>query len=70
MQSCLSSVSSKLEAAFLLDKTFVIMAPKYAKRPIIAVEQGGTAGAVVDAVNGTIDSMPKTSVYFPVPPSI
>jgi hypothetical protein len=39
------------------------MAPKFAKRPIVAVEQGETAGAAVDAVNGTINSMPKTTVF-------
>ncbi len=45
------------------------MAPDIAKRPIVAVEQGEAAGAAFDAVNRTIDSMPRTTVSFPVPPS-
>ncbi len=40
------------------------MAPKFADRLIVVMEQGGTAQVLLDAANGTIDSMTKTAVIF------
>lgn len=39
------------------------MAPKLGDRPIVMIEQGGTAEAAFDAVGGTIDSMTTTAVF-------
>lgn len=39
------------------------MAPKFGDRPIVVMEQGGTAEAAFDAVDGTIDSIVKTAVF-------
>lgn len=39
------------------------MALKLGEQLIAMIEQGGTAGAAFNAVDGTIDSMTKT-VYF------
>ena len=64
-----TSVSSKLRSHILFGRNLRTMAPDIAKRPIVAVEQGEAAGAAFDAVNRTIDSMPRTTVFFPVPPS-
>jgi hypothetical protein len=40
------------------------MVPKFADRPIIVMEQGATAKVLLDDVNETIDSMPRTAVIF------
>ena len=40
------------------------MAPKFGDRPIVVMEQGGTAGAALDARDRMIDSMTKTAVIF------
>jgi hypothetical protein len=40
------------------------MAPKFAERPIVVMEQGGTAEAALDAIDGMINSMTKTAVFF------
>ena len=40
------------------------MSPKFADRPIVVMEQGGTAEAALDAMDRTIDSMTKTAVFF------
>ncbi len=39
------------------------MAPKLRKRPIVMTEQGGTAEAAFDAVDGTIDSITTAAVF-------
>ena len=39
------------------------MAPKLGDRPIVMIEQGGTAEAAFDAVDGTINSMTTTVVF-------
>lgn len=39
------------------------MAPKLGDRPIVMIEQGGTAEAAFNAVNGTIDSITITAVF-------
>jgi len=40
------------------------MAPIFADSPMVVIEQGETAEAVLDAVYGTIDSRTKTTVFF------
>jgi len=44
------------------------MAPKFADRLIVVMEHGGTAKVLLDAVNGTIDSMTKTAIFFSLQP--
>lgn len=46
------------------------MAPKFADIPIVVMEQGVTAKVFLDAVNGTIDSITKTAVFFSLQPEI
>ena len=40
------------------------MAPKFEDLGMVVMEQGETAEAALDAVNGTINSMTKTTVFF------
>jgi hypothetical protein len=40
------------------------MAPKFAERPMVVAEQGGTAKAALDAIDGIIDSITKTAGIF------
>ena len=40
------------------------MAPKFEDMPIVVMEQWVTAEALLHAMNGTIDSMTKTAVFF------
>ena len=40
------------------------MAPKFADTPIVVMEPGGTAEAALDGMDGRIDSMTKTAVFF------
>lgn len=40
------------------------MVPKFVDRPIVVLEQGRIAEAALDAIDGTIDSMTKTAVFF------
>jgi hypothetical protein len=62
-------LSLNLGAIFFLDGTFVLnIAPKFADRPIVVMEQGATARVPLDAMNGTIDSMTKTVVFFSLQP--
>jgi hypothetical protein len=37
--------------------------PKFGDRPIVRIEQGGTAEAAFDAIDRTIDSMTKPAVF-------
>lgn len=39
------------------------MAPKLRDRPIVMIEQGETAEAACDAIDGMIDRMTKTGVF-------
>jgi hypothetical protein len=39
------------------------MVPKFRYRPIFEVEQGGTAAAAFDAVDGIIDSITKLQFF-------
>jgi hypothetical protein len=38
------------------------MIPKFGDRPIVKIEQGGTAERAFNAINGTIDNMTTTIV--------
>jgi shikimate 5-dehydrogenase len=40
------------------------MAPKFKDMWMVVMGAGGTAKAALNAVNGTIDSMTKTAVFF------
>jgi hypothetical protein len=40
------------------------MSLKFADRPIVVMEQGGTAEAALDVMDRTIGSMTKTAVFF------
>ena len=42
------------------------MAPKFEETWMVVIEQGGTANAAIDAMDGTIDNMTKTGVIFSV----
>jgi hypothetical protein len=39
------------------------MSPKFGDRPIAIIKQGGTVEAAIDAIDGTIDSVPTTAVF-------
>jgi hypothetical protein len=39
------------------------MVPKFGKRPMVIIEQGGTTIRAFDAINGTIDNMTTTIVF-------
>jgi hypothetical protein len=41
----------------------VLPVPKFGDRPIVIIEQGGTAKAIFNAVNGTIDRITTTVVF-------
>lgn len=56
-------MSSKLRAIFFPDRGFRTVAPKFGNRPIVVIEQGGTAEGGFDAVDGTIDSVTTTVVF-------
>ena len=40
------------------------MAPKFEETWMVVIEQGGTANAAINAMDGTIDNMTKTGVIF------
>ena len=40
------------------------MAPKLADRSIVVMERAGIAEPALDAIDGTIDNMTKTAVFF------
>jgi hypothetical protein len=40
------------------------MVPKFGDRPIVIIEQGGTAERAFNAINGTINDM-TTTIVFP-----
>jgi hypothetical protein len=64
MQVFLSFVSLKLRDIVFLNRTFVLIVPKFRYRPIFEVEQGGTAETAFDAVDGIIDSRTKFSIFL------
>ena len=39
------------------------MVPKFGKRPMVIIEQGGTAERAFNTVDGTIDNMTTTIVF-------
>ena len=39
------------------------MVPKFGDRPIVVMEQGGTAKRAFNAINGTIDNITTTIVF-------
>ena len=39
------------------------MVPEFGDRPIVIIEQGGTAERAFNAINGTIDDMTTTLVF-------
>ena len=39
------------------------MAMKFGDRPIVVIEQGGTAETAFDAIDGTIDNIIKIAVF-------
>jgi hypothetical protein len=41
-----------------------MMAPKSENMWMVVIKQGGTAGAALDATNGTINSKTKTWYFF------
>lgn len=51
-------------AGFFVFRVSEVGTPKFVERPIIAIEQGVTAEADLDAMNGMIDSMTKTVVFL------
>jgi hypothetical protein len=40
------------------------MAPNTGKRPIVMIKQGVTVAADIDAIDGRIDSITKTTLFF------
>ena len=44
------------------------MVPKFGDKPIVIIEQGGTAEMAFNAVDGTIDNMTTTIVFFLLQP--
>jgi len=45
------------------------MVPKFGGRPLVIIEQGGTAKRAFNAIDGTIDNMTTTIVFSFYKPS-
>jgi hypothetical protein len=48
---------------FFFNRSFVPIVPKYRDRPIVIVEQGGTAQRALNDINRTSDNMTTTIVF-------